>query len=78
MEENRQDQELQTLQEGPWMRRLPIITATMGYGIWGFSYLFSRVALEITTPAILLSVRYILAALIMTVPVAMSMEMIPA
>jgi len=38
-----------------------------GYGIWGFSFLFSKVALDAATPFSLLSIRFILAFLALNV-----------
>lgn len=37
----------------------------IGYGIWGFSFLFSKVAMEAATPFVMLSVRFIVAFLVM-------------
>ena len=45
---------------------LPLATAILGHIIWGFSVLFSKMALQIATPDILLSIRFLLAAAIMT------------
>ena len=39
------------------------LAGLVGYGIWGFSFLFSKVALETATPFTLLSVRFIFAFL---------------
>ena len=45
---------------------LPLAMASLGQFIWGFSVLFSKVALQTAAPDILLSIRFLLAALIMT------------
>jgi drug/metabolite transporter (DMT)-like permease len=45
---------------------LGILTALTAYGIFGFSYLFTKVALEVTTPFVLLSVRFTVAFLTMS------------
>lgn len=47
----------------PW---LPLALASLGQIIWGFSVLFSKVALQTAPPDVLLSIRFLLAALIMT------------
>ena len=36
---------------------LPIVAAVVGHSIWGFSYLFTRMALSVTSPDVLLTVR---------------------
>jgi len=46
---------------------LPIAAAGLGHAIWGTGYLFSRVALQIAGTDILLSMRFLLAVLLMTV-----------
>ena len=45
---------------------LPVLTASLGHIIWGFSVLFSRVALQTAHPDVLLSIRFLLAAFLMT------------
>ena len=47
----------------PWM---PLAMAALGHIIWGFSVLFSTVALEVAQPDVLLSIRFLLSALLMT------------
>lgn len=49
----------------------PILAVCAGYTIWGFSYLFTRVALTHTSPAILLSLRFTIATILMTIPIVM-------
>ncbi len=46
---------------------IPIAAAGLGHAIWGTGYLFSRVALQIAGTDILLSMRFSLAVLLMTV-----------
>ena len=48
----------------PW---LPLAAASLGHILWGFSVLLSKVALQAAPPEVLLSVRFLAAALIMTV-----------
>lgn len=45
---------------------LPYIALSVGQIIWGFSYLFTRVALRTTSPDVLLSLRFILASTLMS------------
>ena len=44
---------------------LATLAALVGYSIWGFSFLFSKIALGMATPFVLLAYRYVLAFLIM-------------
>ncbi len=53
---------------------LPIATAAMGSVFWGVSYLFTRTALQVTTPEIMLSVRFTLSLLLMTIPLLLGRE----
>ena len=46
-------------------KTLSIIAALCGYGIFGFSFLFSKLALDITAPSVLLAFRFICAFLIL-------------
>ena len=46
--------------------RLPLAAASLGHIIWGFSVLFSKMALQTADPDILLSIRFVLAAAVMT------------
>lgn len=48
-------------------RGLAILAAAAGNTIWGFSFLFTKVAMKVTTPDVLLSIRFIIAVAIMTV-----------
>lgn len=45
---------------------LAIIAATVGHSLWGLSYLFSRIALGVAAPEVLLASRFTIATLIMT------------
>ena len=51
------------LKDRPWM---PLAMAALGHIIWGFSVLFSKVAMEVAQPDVLLSIRFLLSALLMT------------
>ena len=46
---------------------LPIVAAVVGHSIWGFSYLFTRMALSVTSPDVLLTVRFSIAFLILNI-----------
>lgn len=46
---------------------LPIIAATLGHSIWGFSYLFTSIALEEASPDVLLTVRFSIAFIILNI-----------
>ena len=43
------------------------MAAATGNTIWGFSFLFTKVAMNVTTPDVLLSIRFIISVAIMTV-----------
>lgn len=53
---------------------LPVAAAAMGNVFWGFSFLFTRTALQVAPPEIMLSVRFTLSLLIMTVPLLLGKE----
>ena len=55
----------------PWF---PMVMASIGQIIWGFSVLFSKVALRTAPPDVLLSIRFLLAALIMTLMIVFGKE----
>ena len=55
----------------PWF---PLMMASIGQIIWGFSVLFSKVALQTAPPDVLLSIRFLLAALIMTLMIVFGKE----
>lgn len=44
---------------------LPIVAAVVGHSIWGFSYLFTSIALRYTEPDIMLTLRFTLAFIIL-------------
>lgn len=45
---------------------LPVLAAALGQIIWGFSTLFTKLALQVSAPDVVLSIRFLLAALLMT------------
>lgn len=47
------------------------LAGLMGYGIFGFSFLFSKIALNQTTPFILLAVRFLVAFLVLNLMLLM-------
>lgn len=47
-------------------KAMPIIAVCIGQTIWGFSYLFTKTAMNYASPDQLLSVRFIIATIIMT------------
>lgn len=49
-------------------RMLPLLAAYSGHAIWGFSYLFTKLALGYATPELLLSHRFLLAVFLMSLP----------
>jgi len=49
---------------------LAIAAAAMGNTVWGFSFLFTKVGMRSATPEVLLSIRFVIAVIIMTVLVA--------
>ena len=44
---------------------LPVLAAVAGNAFWGFSFLFARIAMQETTPEILLAIRFSVAALLL-------------
>lgn len=44
----------------------PLAAASLGHITWGFSVLFSKIALKVAAPDVLLSIRFLMAALIMS------------
>ena len=41
------------------------LAGLLGYSIFGFSFLFSKIALDLASPSVLLSVRFLMAFLVM-------------
>ena len=62
-----QEQEHPEQQEAGRGVRVAMAAAGLGHAVWGMSYLFSRIALQIAGTDILLSMRFLLAVLLMTV-----------
>ena len=55
--------EYKDIRNRPWF---PLAMASLGQIVWGFNVLFSKVAMQTAPPNVLLSIRFLLAALIMT------------
>lgn len=53
---------------------LPILAAVAGNAFWGFSYLFTRVALQETTPEIMLAIRFLISFALMNAPVLLGRQ----
>lgn len=53
---------------------LPVLAAVAGNAFWGFSFLFARIALQETTPEILLAIRFSISFLLLNVPVLLGRQ----
>lgn len=53
---------------------LPVLAAVAGNAFWGFSFLFTRVALQETTPEIMLAIRFWISFALMNVPVLLGRQ----
>ena len=53
---------------------LPVLAAVLGNAFWGFSFLFTRLALEETTPEIMLALRFTISFTLMNVPVLLGWQ----
>ena len=53
---------------------LPIVAAVLGNMFWGFSFLFTRVALQETTPELMLATRFIISFALMNVPILLGRQ----
>ena len=53
---------------------LPVIAAAAGNVFWGFSFLFTRVALRETTPEIMLALRFMVSFTLMNIPLLMGRQ----
>ena len=56
--------------------RLAILAAVGVYTIWGFSFMASKVAQEHTTPFVLLAYRFVIAAILLTLPMLIGRQKI--
>ena len=54
--------------------RIGILGAIIGNGIFGFSFMFSRIALNVTTPFVLLMYRFIIAFGVLNIVAAWSVR----
>lgn len=50
---------------------MPSLAAIAGNLFWGSSFIFTRVALRVSDPLLMLSVRFVLATVLMTIPLVM-------
>lgn len=55
-------------------RLLPVAAAVAGNAFWGFSFLFTRVALQETTPEIMLALRFMISFALMNVPLLLGRQ----
>ena len=55
-------------------RLLPVAAAVAGNAFWGFSFLFARVALQETTPEILLAIRFVISFSLMNIPILLGRQ----
>jgi drug/metabolite transporter (DMT)-like permease len=53
---------------------LPVLAAVVGNAFWGFSFLFARVALQETTPEILLAIRFMISFSLMNIPILLGRQ----
>ena len=60
----------------PHRQLFPALAACAGYTIWGFSYLFIRVALRYADPNVMLAIRFVLAFLLINIPLLTGHEKI--
>ena len=51
----------------PSQKAMPILAVCAGQTIWGFSYIFTKIAMGVASPDVLLSIRFILAFLLMNI-----------
>ena len=55
-------------------RLLPIAAAVAGNAFWGFSFLFTRIALRETTPEIMLAIRFVISFALMNIPLLLGRQ----
>lgn len=53
---------------------LPVVAAVAGNAFWGFSFLFARIAMQETTPEILLAIRFSISFLLLNIPVLLGRQ----
>ena len=56
--------------------RLAILAAIGVYTIWGFTFMASKVAQEVTTPFVLLAYRFVIAVLLLAIPLLIGKQKI--
>lgn len=55
-------------------RLLPVLAAVAGNAFWGFSFLFTRVALQETTPELMLALRFMISFALMNIPLLLGRQ----
>lgn len=55
-------------------RLLPVAAAVAGNAFWGFSFLFTRVALQETTPELMLALRFMISFALMNIPLLLGRQ----
>ena len=55
-------------------RWIPVLAAVTGNAFWGFSFLFTRIALQETTPEVMLAVRFAIAFGLMNIPLLLGRQ----
>lgn len=53
---------------------LPVAAAVLGNMFWGFSFLFTRVALQETTPELMLAIRFCISFALMNIPLLLGRQ----
>ena len=52
----------------------PVLAAVLGNAFWGFSFLFTRTALQETTPEIMLAIRFAISFALMNIPLLLGRQ----
>ena len=52
----------------------PVLAAILGNAFWGFSFLFARIALQETTPEVLLAIRFVISFSLMNIPILLGRQ----
>ena len=59
-------------EKGPFL--WPVLAAVLGNAFWGFSFLFTRTALQETTPEIMLAIRFAISFALMNIPLLLGRQ----
>ena len=54
----------------------PVVAAVLGHALWGSSFLFIRFTLQETTPEIMLALRFVIAFVLMNIPLLLGRQKI--